>query len=59
VTNKSEGIGLGLTVSQQIVQAHGGRIFFGRQNSETCFEVHLPLTQVATNRNETPAIAAS
>jgi signal transduction histidine kinase len=59
VTNKSEGIGLGLTVSQQIVQAHGGRIFFGRQNSETCFEVHLPMTQLAAKHLKTPAVATS
>jgi signal transduction histidine kinase len=44
VTNKPEGIGLGLAVSQQIARSHGGSIFFSRQNGETCVEVHLPLT---------------
>ena len=44
MTSKPEGIGLGLAVSQQIVQSHGGSIFFSRQNGETNVEVHLPLT---------------
>jgi signal transduction histidine kinase len=44
VTNKPEGIGLGLAVSQQIARSHGGSIFFSRQNGETNVEVHLPST---------------
>jgi signal transduction histidine kinase len=44
VTDKPEGIGLGLAVSQQIARSHGGSIFFSRQNGETTVEVHFPLT---------------
>jgi signal transduction histidine kinase len=43
-TSKSEGIGLGLAVAKQIAQSHGGRIVFHRTSGETCFEVHLPVT---------------
>ncbi len=43
-TSKSEGVGLGLTVAQQIAESHGGRIVFQRSGGETCFEVYLPIT---------------
>ncbi len=44
-TSKSEGVGLGLTVAQQIAESHGGRIVFQRSGGETCFEVHIPVVQ--------------
>ncbi len=41
VTGKREGIGLGLAVSRQIADAHGGTLRYVREG-ETCFELVLP-----------------
>jgi signal transduction histidine kinase len=46
-TSKSEGVGLGLTVAQQIAESHSGRIVFQRNGGETCFEVHIPVVQTS------------
>ncbi|NOQ76637.1 MAG: two-component sensor histidine kinase [Methylococcaceae bacterium] len=43
-TQREEGIGLGLTVVQQIVLAHKGQIFItDNKQGGTCFHVQLPL----------------
>jgi signal transduction histidine kinase len=48
-TTREGGIGLGLTVVQQIVQAHGGTIsLHSDELGGACFRVRLPLTMGAT-----------
>jgi C4-dicarboxylate-specific signal transduction histidine kinase len=44
-TTKSEGkgTGIGLTMSAQIIESHGGKIFLDRECENTCFTIILPL----------------
>ena len=47
VTRKRNGVGLGLYLTHQIVQRHGGQVHWQRTADPvgTCFEVRLPLHQ--------------
>ncbi|WP_134703031.1 PAS domain S-box protein [Ammoniphilus sp. YIM 78166] len=42
-TSRSEGTGLGLSVTQHIVSLYGGRIFFDNQEKGVLFQVEFPM----------------
>jgi PAS domain S-box-containing protein len=46
-TTKKEGkgTGIGLTISEKIIKAHGGKLFLDRECDLTCFVVIIPLKQ--------------
>jgi nitrogen-specific signal transduction histidine kinase len=43
VTSKKGGIGLGLAVSRQVAEAHGGTLTWRREQDRTCFRIEVPL----------------
>jgi C4-dicarboxylate-specific signal transduction histidine kinase len=45
VSNKRDGIGLGLSVAKSVAGQHGGTIGWERVEGTTCFRVELPLFQ--------------
>jgi two-component system sensor kinase FixL len=54
VTGKPAGVGLGLAVARDIVQAHGGRLWWERAANRTNFIVELPREAAGeVERNET------
>ena len=54
VTGKPEGVGLGLAVSRQIAEAHGGRITWRRAAGRTCFRVELPVSAAGGPATSSP-----
>ena len=40
-----DGVGLGLAVARQVVEAHGGRVGWSRDAGHTCFRIELPREQ--------------
>jgi two-component system sensor kinase FixL len=53
VTTKEKGMGIGLTICQSIVEAHGGRIW-ATPNLEkgVCFHFTLPLAEASAGAND-------
>jgi len=43
ITAKARGSGLGLSIVQQVVQEHGGRVQLESSFGRTSFIIHIPL----------------
>lgn len=44
VSDKPDGVGLGLAIAQETIQAHQGELSWSRRDDLTCFRIVLPLT---------------
>jgi two-component system sensor kinase FixL len=57
VTTKSDGLGLGLSISRTIVTAHGGRLW-AENNADGGATVHFVVPSTASRGITSPAIAS-
>jgi C4-dicarboxylate-specific signal transduction histidine kinase len=57
VTTKSDGLGLGLSISRTIVTAHGGRLW-AENNADGGATVHFVVPSTASRAIASPAIAS-
>ena len=44
ITGRPEGSGLGLSITQEIIQRHKGSVKLEQYNGKTCFSIYLPYT---------------
>jgi two-component system nitrogen regulation sensor histidine kinase GlnL len=51
VTSRRDGTGLGLPISQELVQRHAGLIEFSSRPGHTVFQVILPMTPMSDDHN--------
>jgi signal transduction histidine kinase len=49
VTEKPDGVGLGLSVAREVIEEHGGEMSWRRANGITYFTVHLPCEAMEPN----------
>jgi len=47
VTHRAQGSGLGLSIAQSLIQQHQGLIECDSQSGQTCFNIYLPLEELA------------
>jgi signal transduction histidine kinase len=52
VTEKADGVGLGLSVAHDVAEQHGGAIHWHRERGMTYFTVELPLEEQEAHRVE-------
>jgi nitrogen-specific signal transduction histidine kinase len=52
VTEKADGVGLGLSVAHDVVEQHGGTIQWRREGGMTYFVVELPVEELEAHRVE-------
>ncbi len=58
VTEKTDGVGLGLSVAREIAEQHGGEIAWRRAGNQTQFTVELPLAKAIAKRGGSTPDAA-
>jgi PAS domain S-box-containing protein len=54
-----KGTGLGLNISKQIIEAHGGKLFYQPYEGRSCFVVELPISKIGAARSSAVAKLSS
>lgn len=59
VTDKADGVGLGLSVTRQIVAEHGGRVSWRRAEGRTFFTAEFPCQSISRANEDKGSVVAS